>query len=384
MILSCQDELGAAPSADDAASQEIVLSPLPTPHPDSSGHRPDHPHPIRIGLIGCGAVATEGHLPAITATPGLELAAICDPDRQRLDTAQKQFKATAAFTDPAAFFEADLDAIAITSPVRFHVEHVLAAAAHGRHALCEKPLAVNDREAQAMIDAMDQANRMLVVGFTYRFSPVATTIKRLIEQRAIGEPRSLRLIYVWDCHGRYNRRADPSSGLQLRREGRMTEGGPMVDCGVHQIDLARWWLKQEVIGWTAAGAWVEDHEAPDHVYLHLQHERGTHSTVEISFSYGHTARERVSSFIYEIVGTDGVIRFDRERRLFELRNSEGTTQLPYDHVKAFPQMYAAFHKALVDGSIADLPTGRDGRIATSLATAATEQVKRTRPAPTIA
>lgn len=345
---------------------------------NSTDGEPTRRPPVRIGLIGCGVVADAGHLPAIVATPGLELAAICDPDPQRLRAAKDKFAAAEAFEEPEAFFGADLDAIAITSPQACHADHVHAAAAAGRHVLCEKPLAVNEAEAQGMIEAMAKAGRMLVVGFTYRFSPVAMTIKRLIEQGAIGEPRSLRLIYIWDCHGRYNRRDDPASGLQARREGRMDEGGPLVDCGVHQIDLARWWSGQEVADWTAAGAWVESHDAPDHVYLHLQHERGTHATVEISFSYGHTAKEPVSSFTYDIVGTEGVIRFDRERKLFELRNGHGTTPLEYASVKAFAEMYDAFYTALTGGSAAMLPTGRDGLIATRLATAATEQVMRTR------
>lgn len=249
------------------------------------------------------------------------------------------------------------------------------AAEHGLHVLCEKPLAVNDAEAQAMIDVMDKAGLRLAVGFTYRFSPVAMTIKRLIGEGAIGEPRSLRLIYVWDFHGRYIRRDDPASGLQARRVGRMDEGGPLVDCGVHQIDLARWWLGQEVTDFCATGAWVEEHENPDHVYLHLQHERGAHTTVEISYTYGHTAKEPVASFIYDIVGTDGIIRFDRELGRFELRNAHGTTALDYASEKAFEQMYVAFRDALVHGEQTDLPSGRDGMLASHLAVAATEQVR---------
>src|SRR5690606_29064819 len=125
----------------------------------------------------------------------------------------------------------------------------------------------------------------------------------------IGELRSLRLIYIWHCHGKYQIQADGSRVIQARREGRMLEGGPMVDCGVHQIDLARWWTQRPVTRWTAAGAWVDTYEAPDHVYLHLDHEGGIHTLVEISYSYGHTCAEPISQFTYELIGTGGLIRY---------------------------------------------------------------------------
>lgn len=92
-----------------------------------------------------------------------------------------------------------------------------------------------------MIHTMRDANLPLYVGFCYRFSPSALEIKRLIAEGGIGEPRSLRLIYNWDCHGKYYR-PEPETRpdhwvVDPRRLGRMIEGGSMVDCGTHQIDL---------------------------------------------------------------------------------------------------------------------------------------------------
>ena len=340
---------------------------------------PDDKPPLRIGLIGCGRVASYGHLPAIAATPGLELSAICDPDVDRLDQVRQQFGVPDVFEDPEALCAHDLDAVAITSPMPYHAEHVRFAARHGRHVLCEKPLADDESQAKEMIDQMARARRLLAVGFTYRFSPVAMTIKKLIQQNAIGQARSLRLIYVWDCHGRYNRRDEPNSGVQQRRLERMNEGGPLIDCGVHQIDLARWWLDQEVTRYSAHGIWVEDHRNPDHLYLHMQHERGAHSTVEVSYSYGHTAKDRASRFTYDIIGTEGLIRFDREHKLFELRTAQGVTALPWAGEKSFVNMYAAFRDAIVHGRDTHLATGQDGLIATRLATEATLAARGHRP-----
>jgi predicted dehydrogenase len=96
----------------------------------------------RVGLMGCGTVAMYGHLPALAAAEGLELAAVFDPDSIRLKAAQDEFAIPHAFTDTEPFFTSGLDAIIITSPAGAHLQNVHDAARHGKHVLCEKPLAL--------------------------------------------------------------------------------------------------------------------------------------------------------------------------------------------------------------------------------------------------
>jgi predicted dehydrogenase len=175
------------------------------------------------------------------------------------------------------------------------------------------------------------------------------------------------------------RTADGTVQENQRRQGRMLEGGPMVDCGVHQIDLARFWLGSEVIRFAGHGAWVDEYEAPDHMYLHLDHANGAHTLVEISYSYCHTAAEPINTFLYELIGTDGVIRYDRNAKLFELRSRNGTRALPFAPEKNFAGMYDAFRDALETGHSTVLPSGEDGLIAARVSRLATEQVIRDRP-----
>jgi predicted dehydrogenase len=327
----------------------------------------------RVGLMGCGTVAMYGHLPALAASEGLELAAVFDPDSTRLKAAQDEFAVPRAFTETELFFTSDLDAVVITSPAGVHLQNVHDAARHGKHVMCEKPLALTETDAQTMIDEMARAQKMLFTSFVYRFSPVALEIKRLIKEGVIGRVASLRLVYNWNCHGKYEMDGAGRRVIQKRREDRMLEGGPMVDCGVHQIDLARWWLGSEVVRQHAHAAWADEYKAPDHVYLHLDHANGVHTMVEMSYSYGHTAAQPISHFCYEIIGTDGVIRYDRERQLFEVRTPAGTRSLLWDHEKNFAGTYAAFARALETGEPVDLATGADGLIATRIARTATEQ-----------
>jgi len=333
----------------------------------------------RVGLMGCGTVAMYGHLPTLASTDGLELAAVFDPNESHLKTAKDKFTIPHGFTETEPFFKSGLDAVVITSPAGAHLQNVSDAARHGLHVMCEKPLALTETDAQRMIDEMQRAKRMLFTSFVYRFSPVALEIKRLIQTGAIGRVASLRLVYNWNCHGKYEADDAGRRVIQKRREDRMLEGGPMIDCGVHQIDLARWWLGSEVVRQHAHGAWADEYEAPDHVYLHLDHANGAHTMVEMSYSFAHTAKEPASHFIYEIIGDGGVIRYDRERQTFELRNADGTRALTWDHEKNFAGTYAAFARALQTGEPGDLATGLDGLIATRIARAGTDQAIAERP-----
>jgi predicted dehydrogenase len=326
----------------------------------------------RIGVMGCGVVADYGHIPAILNTDGLELAAFYDPNPEALGKQLARAPHAKAFTDIESFLASGLDAVSVTSPAPVHLENVKAAARHQLHVLCEKPLAMTDAEISEMIGVMENANLMLAAGFCYRFSPVAQQIKKMLDEGWIGELRALRLIYLWDLHGKWSFDELGNRVEAPRRVGRFDEGGPLVDCGAHQIDLARFWTGSEVVRQAASGAWVEEHDAPGHVWLHLDHESGCHTMVEVSFSYGPTLKDPIDLFTYELIGTDGVIRYVRDGWRFEVRNSHGTTILPGSSEKDFGGMYAAWRDALYAGNIGAMPTGHDGLIVTRIARKGTD------------
>jgi len=328
----------------------------------------------RIGLMGCGVVAQYGHIPAILATPGLRLHAVFDPNEANLRATQEKFGIPHGFTDEEAFFKCGLDGVSITSPAPCHHANVLQAAAHRLPVLCEKPLATNRAEAEEMIAAMKDAGVSLYSAFCYRFSDAALKIRELIRAGAIGKVRSSRLIYNWSCHGKFSIDADGRKVIQKRREDRMFEGGPMVDCGTHQIDLAAFWIGSPVRSFSAHGAWVDDYEAPDHMWVHMDHADGAHTVVEISYSYHHTSKNLRSEFTYELIGTGGVIRYNRETESFTMENGEGRQEFPFAGEKNFEAMYEEWGRALVSGESALLTNAEDGMRVVEIARKATDDV----------
>lgn len=333
----------------------------------------------RIGLLGCGVVADYGHAPAIHATPGLELSAICDPNPEALARLAAKYPWVRVTSDIGAFLRSGIDAVTIASPAPVHASNLMAAAECGLPVLCEKPLSTSDESARMMIERMRSEGLLFGVAFCYRFSPVARAIRSMVRSGRIGEVRAMRLVYLWNLHGKWEPTAGGGRRESPRRIGRFDEGGPLVDCGVHQIDLARWWTGAEVERVRAAGAWIEDHAAPGHVWLHMDHVSGCHTVVEVSFSYCQTAAEPRDTFLYELIGTDGLIRYRREGWSFEVRDASGTQWLPGSAEKDFHGMYAAWRDSLESGCLGETPDPEDGRIATSIATRATNEILMDRP-----
>ena len=329
--------------------------------------------PRKIGLMGCGVIAQGRHIPAIFDTPGLELHAVFEPDAGRRARAREDLGIPHVFAEPEPFFESGIDAVSVVSPAPFHKDNVLGAARHRLPVLCEKPLAVTPEDAAAMIVAMKEAGAPLFTAFCYRFSPAALAIRDLVREGAIGACRSLRLVYIWGALGKYERGPGRENELRSMRDGRMREGGPLVDCGTHQVDLARFWLGSEVVRFSGHGAWVDDYEAPDHVWLHMDHACGAHTTVEVSYSYHHTAKRMRSEFVYELIGTDGVIRYHREARSLTVESRGGTRTLPFHREKNFAGMYAELARFLHTGESSLLPTGEEGLRATDIVLAATRE-----------
>lgn len=321
--------------------------------------------------MGCGMVARYGHLPAILSTPSLHLHAVFDPDAANLRLAREQFGVQHVFTDAEAFFASGIQGVSITSPAPCHLENVLQAAAHRLPAICEKPLAMNRAEGERMIAATRSAGVALHAAFCYRFSPCALKIRELVRNRAIGEVRSLRLIYNWSLHGKFATDPEGRRIIQKRREDRMLEGGPMIDCGTHQIDLATFWLGSPVASFSARGAWVDDYEAPDHMWLHMDHANGAHTVVEISYSYHHTTQNRRSEFVYELIGTDGVIRYDREASSFTVSTPSGVECLDFAPEKNFAGLYAEWARSLARGSSELLASADEGLRVVEIAAGAT-------------
>ena len=189
---------------------------------------------LGFGVIGCGSIGKH-HLKQLKQIERAKVAAACDIDASTL----AEFGQLAGLpreslhNDYAELLERDdVDAVVVCLPNRLHSPVTVEALEAGKHVLCEKPMAVNLREAERMVEAAERTGRKLQVGLQNRFRGDSQALKSHVERGELGE------IYFAKC-GWLRRSGIPGWGSWFTRR-RDAGAGPIYDIGVHALDLTLW------------------------------------------------------------------------------------------------------------------------------------------------
>lgn len=182
---------------------------------------------LRVGVIGTGSLAMM-HLKAYKDNPHVELSAICDLDRKRAEQTAASLGIDKVFDDYNEMLKCDfVDAVDVITWNNTHAPITIAALNAGKHVLCEKPPALNASEALKMNEAAIHNNKLLMFGFVRRFGQYTQAIKEYIISE-LGE--------IYYVKAAYLRRCGNPGGWFAQKD--ISGGGPMIDLGVHIIDLA--------------------------------------------------------------------------------------------------------------------------------------------------
>jgi predicted dehydrogenase len=195
---------------------------------------PPKEKPYRIGVIGAGGIALT-HMNHLAKVPGAQVLAAADISEKSLQRAHDLHKVPNLYADYRQMLRAhpEIDAISVCTPNGLHAQATIAALQAGKHVMVEKPMAMNAREAKAMLDAAKKARRRLIVGFQHRFDPKSALIKKQIDDGAFG-----KILYVRAQALR--RRGIPNWGVFGRKD--LQGGGPMIDIGVHILETAHYMI----------------------------------------------------------------------------------------------------------------------------------------------
>jgi predicted dehydrogenase len=192
---------------------------------------------LKIGIIGCGFIANKKHLPCLARMGGVEVAAFCNPRLEKAIEAAQLFGTPGALvcTDyQEVLARADIDAIHVCTPNSTHAEISIAALESGKHVMCEKPMAKTADEAKAMLEAAQQAGKLLSISYQNRFREDALFMKSLCEQGELGEIYFAKALAT-------RRRGVPTWGVFMNREKQ--GGGPLIDLATHALDLTLWMME---------------------------------------------------------------------------------------------------------------------------------------------
>ncbi len=189
---------------------------------------------VKIGFIGCGAIANKKHMQALSKIDGVEIVAFCDIIPERAEASAKEFGTpnSKTYTDYKELLKDEsIEVVHICTPNKSHSFITVDALEAGKHVMCEKPMAINSAEAQKMLDAAKRTGKKLTIGYQNRNNPEALFLKAEAEKGTFGE------IYYAKATA-LRRRAVPTWGVFLNEEEQ--GGGPLIDIGTHALDLTLW------------------------------------------------------------------------------------------------------------------------------------------------
>jgi len=186
---------------------------------------------VKIGVIGVGSIS-DSHLQAYENNKDVEIFAICDLNKERAEAKAKRYGASLVFTDYNELLaHPEIDAVSICTWNNTHAPISIAALRAGKNVLVEKPLCKTVEEALAVQKAVQETGKILQVGFVRRYDANAKMIKEFAEKGEFGE-------FYYAKTSSIRRFGNPGGWFSdIERSG----GGPLIDIGVHVIDLC-WYL----------------------------------------------------------------------------------------------------------------------------------------------
>jgi len=211
---------------------------------------------VRVGIIGCGAIAERLHVPDYSVCPHAELVAFCDLIEDKAQALADRFAPEAqVYTDFEIMLKKErLDAVSICLPNIFHGPASIAASRAGCHVFVEKPMATSSEEAQSMIDAAEKAGKLIMVNQSQRRFSTHRKAKEVLESGILG-----KILYVTAMFGHSGPEYWSPTGKWFFQRDK-ARFGAMADLGVHTADLIRYLSGMEI---TEISAFAECLEKPD-------------------------------------------------------------------------------------------------------------------------
>lgn len=210
---------------------------------------------LKVGVIGCGAISRELHVPDYAHSPDAEIVALCDSNvAQAKGLAEKFAPEAMIYRDYKELLkDPSVEAVSVCLPNVLHGPVTIAAAKAGKHVLVEKPMATSAVEAQQMIDAAKKAGVLLMVNQCQRLFPPHIKAKEVLDSGLLG-----RVLHVTAMFGHSSPRDWSPEGKWFWRK-KEARFGAMADLGVHKADLVRYLTGKEA---AEVNAFVENVDNP--------------------------------------------------------------------------------------------------------------------------
>ncbi|MFN3240509.1 MAG: Gfo/Idh/MocA family protein [Planctomycetota bacterium] len=297
---------------------------------------------LSVAILGCGGIA-DAYRQALQQLDGVRIAAVVDPD----DVARTRFAEStgaAAFAAPEAM--PDVDTALVLSPPDTHERLTCSLLARGMHVLCEKPLAPTLAAADRMLDVARDADRRLMMGSKFRYTPDVAEARQLLDRQVCGDVVLYENVFCShvDMTRRWNSRPEISGG------------GVLIDNGCHSVDLARYLLGPLSKVQVQFGRRVQDLPVEDTARMLFQSRSNALGSIDLSWS----VHKQTDAYV-RIIGTRGTLEIGW--RGSRWKATDGDWQpfgVGYDKVTAFRTQLQNFF-AWVRGDAAPVIDDTDAR-----------------------
>ena len=198
---------------------------------------------LKAAIIGCGDIALRKHIPSLQSIEEVEVCAFGSRSLSKATVAREHYGNPAAklYTDSDELLnDRGIDVVFVCTSNNTHASIAIKALEHGKHVLCEKPMAISSADCRRMVEAAERNRKKLSIAFQNRFKPDVQHLYALCRGGRLGE------IYHAKAHA-IRKRAVPTWGAFLNKE--IQGGGPLIDIGSHSIDLALWLMDTYEPSW---------------------------------------------------------------------------------------------------------------------------------------
>lgn len=312
---------------------------------------------MKVGIVGTGIGRI--HAGGYKKCEDVEIKTICDVDSERAEKFAAEFNVKNICNDYKELMADDeIDAVSICTPNALHAPIAMAAFEAGKHVICEKPISTNTADARQMVEAAKKSGKIFMMGFNNRFRGDTQLLKKCIENGDLGE------IYYAKT-GWLRRKGIPGMGGWFTTKA-MSGGGPLIDLGVHVLDLALWLMGNPkpvyVMGSSYAKFGPEiakknggTYDVEDLATGMVKLENGATVFVEASWA-SHVERERIYT---QLIGTKGGAEVDPLRIYTDINGSTANVDLTYPNVSGHEMEIVHFVECVREGKT-PIATGEHG------------------------
>jgi predicted dehydrogenase len=310
---------------------------------------------IRIGVVGFGRMG-RGFVSVMQMDERYEIVWICDAHKGTRELAAKTVPTAKITADQDDIFsDKSLQAVGLFTLADARPDQIKLALKSGFHVLAEKPIGADVKTEWKLVEAIEKSGLLVGVNLFNRNAWYHKEIQAFIAEGEIGELGIIRVCHMTPGH--------------MPTEGHGPEGPPFHDCGMHYVDVARWYAKSEYATWHAQGIKMWNHEDPWWVQCHGTFDNGVVFDITQGFVYGHLAKDKTHNCYVDCIGTRGIarMRHDFKDATIECHGINTTvrkTGLFND--KKLDVMCDVFAKSILAGKNMGLPTARDSAIASDV------------------